>query len=254
VDAWPRAGTIAVLAVFLVLLGFGCSGNDAPSARDRADARRYVDAAEEFTHAASADARDADLRIAGTFSECSLIRLSVPEVPPVSELAAISLVGYYRAVLPSYRRFVRRLSSIRAEDATLRKAAQAARAIEAGYDELRSARPDYCRTLRAWQALGWRKGFSVLRAIGVSERSFAPNGTSRTLGVQQAERVSQPRGIVSANSASPSPTSSPSYSRPTRSSPPEAATPPSCASATGEPAPNWTTAVASKGYVCNRFA
>jgi hypothetical protein len=189
VDAWPRVGTIAVLGVFLVLVGSGCSRDDAPTARDRADAGRYVDAAEEFTRAASADARDADLRIAATFSECSLIRLGAPDVPPLSELTAISLVGYYRAVLPSYGRFVRRLSSIRAEDATLRKVAQAARAIEAGYAELRSTRPDYCRTLRAWQALRWRKGFSVLRAIGVSERSFAADGSPRTLGVQQAERT-----------------------------------------------------------------
>jgi len=189
VDAWPRVGTIAVLAVFLVFLGSDCSRNDAPSARDRADARRYVDAAQKFTRAASADARDADLRIAATFSECSLIRLGVPDVPPVSELSAISLVGYYRAVLPSYRSFVRRLSSIRAGDATLRKVAQAARTIKAGYAELRSARPDYCRTLRAWQALGWREPFSVLRAIGVSERSFTPDGAPRAPALRQAERT-----------------------------------------------------------------
>jgi hypothetical protein len=173
----------------VLIFASGCSRGEAPRARDQADARSYVAAAQGFARTASADAREADLRVAATFSECSLIRLSVPDVPPVSEVAVISLIGYYRAVLPAYRRLVRRLASIRADDATLRALAEATRAIDAGYDELRRARPDYCHTLRHWQHLGWRKPFSVLRAIGVSERSFAADGAPRTSGLQDAERT-----------------------------------------------------------------
>jgi hypothetical protein len=137
----------------------------------------------------STAARAADLRIASTFSECSLVRLGAPGLPPFSELAPISLIAYYRAVLPAYGRLVRALTSTRAEDGVLREVAQATQTIDARYGELRLARPDYCHTLRTWQAAGWRRGFSVLRAIGVSERSFTASGEPRTRDVQQAEQT-----------------------------------------------------------------
>jgi hypothetical protein len=180
----------SIFAASLALLGSGCTGDAPPSARDRAEAHRYVDAAAEFTSVSSRAARAADLRIASTFSECSLVRLgSTPGLPPFAKLAPISLVAYYRAVLPAYRRLAQNLTAVRAEDGTLQDVSEAVRAIGAGYGELRSARPDYCHTLRVWQAAGWKKGFSVLRAIGVRGRSFTSKGAPRTPAVQAAERT-----------------------------------------------------------------
>ena len=187
-DLWFRVVAAPVLALFLLLVS-GCSGDDAPSAQDRTDALHYVAAAKEFTRASSTDARAADLRSASTFYECTLVRLGVPGLPPLSKLAVISLIAYYRAVLPAYSRFARELSSLGAEDATLRDVARAAQTLEAGYRRLRVARPDYCHTLRAWQKVGWRKPFGVLRAIGVDSRFFTATGAPRARAVQKAERT-----------------------------------------------------------------
>ena len=188
VDLWFRVAGAAVLALFLLLVS-GCAGDDAPTAQDRADALHYVAAAKEFSRASSTDARAADLRSASTFYECTLVRLGVPGLPPLSKLAVISLVAYYRAVLPAYGRFAHELTSVGAQDATLRDVAQAAQTLKAGYGRLQAARPDYCHTLRAWQKIGWTKPFGVLRAIGVDSRWFTATGIPRAPAVQRAERT-----------------------------------------------------------------
>ena len=179
----------AVILLLLALLSAGCGFGDGVSERDRADARAYVAAAKHFGKRTPGLLQAAEERTARTFHECTLVRLGEPDLPPQSELAGISRIAYYQALLPAYRLYALRLKSIHAHDATLRDVAQAAVDLSRRYGAVSAARPDYCHTLRAWQAAGWKKDFSVLRAIGVSEKTFDMNGSPRASGLRRAEEV-----------------------------------------------------------------
>jgi hypothetical protein len=172
-----------------LVLSAGCGAGDKVTEKYRADARAYVAAGRDFNRHTPALIQAAEERTARTYYECSLDRVSGTRLPPLSALAGISFIAYYQALLPVYRRYALRLRSVRAQDATLSDVAQAALALSRGYAPVRTARPDYCHTLRAWQAAGWRKDFSVLRAIGVSDTAFDPRGRPRAARIQQAERT-----------------------------------------------------------------
>ena len=178
-----------MILLLLALLAGACGQASTSSKRDRADARAYVEASRDFSRRAPALIRAVEEKTDATFYECSLVRLGVPDLPPRSELAGISFIAYYQALLPAYRRYALRLKSIHAEDETLRKVAQSAVDLSRRYGELTSARPDYCHTLRVWQAVGWRTDFSVLRTIGVSEKAFDRNGSPRGAGLRLAEKT-----------------------------------------------------------------
>lgn len=179
----------AVILLLLVLLSAGCGFGDGVSERDRADARAYVEAAKHFSKRTPALLQAAEQRTARTFYECTLVRLGEPDLPPQSALAGISRIAYYQALLPAYRPYALRLKSIHAHDATLRDIAQAAVDLSHRYGAVRAARPDYCHTLRAWQAAGWKNDFSVMRAIGLSERTFDMNGSPRASRLRRAEEI-----------------------------------------------------------------
>lgn len=179
----------AVILLLVALLSAGCEHGNRVSERDRADARAYVEAAKHFIKRTPALLQAAEERTARTFYECTLVRLGVPDLPPRSELAGISRIAYYQALLPTYRLYALRLKSIHPRDATLRDVAQAAIDLSRRYGAVSAARPDYCHTLRAWQAAGWKKDFSVLRAIGVSEKTFDMNGSPSAPGLRRAEEV-----------------------------------------------------------------
>jgi len=180
---------LAVIPLLLALLAAGCEHGQRTSARDRADARAFVKAGRDFGKLTPAMISASEKKTAATFHECSLVRLGVADLPPASKLAGLSLFADYQALLPAYGRYALRLTSIHAHDATLRVVAQAAAVVSRHYGELRSARPDYCRTLRAWQAAGWREDFSVLQAIGISENTFDVNGSPRVFALRQAEKT-----------------------------------------------------------------
>ena len=179
----------AVFLLLVALLSAGCGHGNRASERDRAEAQAYVEASRDFIRRTPALGRAAEERTARTFHECSLVRLGVAELPPLSELAGISFIAYYQILLPEYRRYALRLKSIHAHDATLKNVAQAAVDLSRRYGVVRAARPDYCQTMRAWQAAGWKKDFSVLRAIGVSEKTFDSNGSPRASGLRRAEKA-----------------------------------------------------------------
>jgi hypothetical protein len=183
-----RTGSVAI-SLLLALLAAACASSDTVSEQDRADARAYIKAARKFSRLAPPLIRAAEEATSRTFFECTLVRLGEPNLPPVSKLTALSVISYYQALLPAYRPFARRLRSIDADDPALRGVAQAAFDLVRGYGELRTARPDYCRTFRAWQAVGWRKDFSVLTAIGVSETRFDADGSPRDTTVSASEQT-----------------------------------------------------------------
>src|SRR5207247_186221 len=135
-----------------VLVSCGCGDAATASARDRADARAYVAAAVRFNRLVPGVISAVERRTARTFHECSLVRNGDPHLPPPSRLVGLSFVASYQALLPAYRVFASELRAVDAEDPTLR--ALAGRAFELGrrYGPLRSARPDFCHTLRRWQA------------------------------------------------------------------------------------------------------
>ena len=179
----------AVISLVLAFLAAACATSDSVDEQDRADARAYVEAAQQFSRLTPPLIRAAEEATARTFFECTLVRLGEPDLPPVSKLSGLSVIAYYQALLPAYRLYARRLVSIQARDSVLSDVAEAALVLVRRYGVLRTARPDYCRTFRAWKAIGWREDFRVMTAIGVSETTFDVDGSPRDSELSEAEQT-----------------------------------------------------------------
>jgi hypothetical protein len=155
-----------------------------------ANAAAFAQAAARFEAVVEPKIRAAAEADAGGFNRCPAVTLT-PKLPSEKRLFIVTEVAMYRAIAGAYAAYAESLREIPTSDPTLRQAASGGAALSRRYRVLRDARPDECRVLRAWRAVGWVASFDVRPLIGVADDLLDEDGADPNQVARRASRASR---------------------------------------------------------------